>query len=217
MIRTFGTGDFIYLLEALRWTIGLTAIAAVGGGLLGLCVAFLRISPIAPLRFTAILYIQIVQGIPLLILLFLFYFGTEIVGLRLEAIVAASLGLIIYSSAFLGDIWRGCLQSIPKSQWEAAEALALTPRQRMQYVILPQATRIAIPPTVGFLVQIIKNTSLTSIIGFIELSRAGQLINNSTFQPFIVFSIVAALYFLICFPLSELSRRFERSLHVRSR
>jgi polar amino acid transport system permease protein len=217
MIRTFSLGDFVYLLEAARWTLGLTVIAALGGGLIGLGVAFMRIARWRALRLMASLYIQVIQGTPLLILLFLFYFGLDIIGLRLPAIVAAALGLVLYSSSFLAEIWRGCLEAIPRAQWEAAEALALTSWQRMRHVILPQAIRIAIPPTVGFLVQIVKNTSLTAIIGFVELSRAGQLVNNATFQPFAVFLTVAAIYFVICFPLSAASQRLERKMHVAGR
>lgn len=217
MIRTFGFSDFVYLIEAARWTLGLTLIAALGGGLIGLGFALMRISRWRALRIVAALYIQVIQGTPLLILLFLFYFGLDIMGLRLPAIVSAALGLVLYASSFLAEIWRGCLEAIPRAQWEAAEALALTTWQRMRHVILPQAVRIAIPPTVGFLVQIVKNTSLTAIIGFVELSRAGQLVNNATFQPFAVFLTVAAIYFAICFPLSEASQRLERKLNVARR
>src|SRR4029077_14171818 len=128
--------------------------------------------------------------------------------------VAAGLGLVIYASAFLAEIWRGCLQSVPKTQWEAAECLALTRWQRMTRVILPQAMRIATAPTVGFLVQIVKNTSLASVVSFIELAQAGKLVNNTIFEPFTVFLVVAAFYFAICFPLSVWSRSLERKLNV---
>ena len=87
----------------------------------------------------------------------------------------------------------------------------------MALVVLPQALRIATPPTVGFMVQIVKNTSLASVVGFVELARAGQVVNNSLFEPFLVFMLVAALYFLLCFPLSWWSRRLERGLAVRQR
>ena len=155
------------------------------------------------------------QGTPLLVTLFLFYFGLAVIGFdSLPAIVAAGLGLVVYSSAFLAEIWRGCLQSVPKTQWEAAECLALTRWQRMTRVILPQAMRIATAPTVGFLVQIVKNTSLASVVGFVELAQAGKLVNNTIFEPFTVFIIVAAFYFAICYPLSAWSRRLERKLNV---
>ncbi|MBS7544972.1 amino acid ABC transporter permease [Ancylobacter oerskovii] len=203
---------------AALWTLGLSAIAFIGGGLVGFAVALMRISPIRWLRYAAIGYIQIVQGTPLLILLFLIYFGIAIAGFQeVPALLAAGVGLTIYSSGFLAEIWRGCLQSVPKTQWEAAECLALTPWQRMTRVILPQAMRIATPPTVGFLVQIVKNTSLASVVGFVELAQAGKLINNSIFEPFTVFMVVAAIYFAICFPLSTWSRRLERKLNVSRR
>ncbi|MGO4436764.1 amino acid ABC transporter permease [Rhizobium sp. RAF56] len=197
------------------WTIGLSVIAFVGGSVLGLLLALARISPNALLRRFAAGYIQIVQGTPLLVTLFLFYFGLAVIGFdSLPAIVAAGLGLVIYASAFLAEIWRGCLQSVPKTQWEAAECLALTRWQRMTRVILPQAMRIATAPTVGFLVQIVKNTSLASVVGFIELAQAGKLVNNTIFEPFTVFLVVAAFYFAICFPLSVWSRSLERKLNV---
>ena len=125
--------------------------------------------------------------------------------------------MTIYVSAYIGEIWRGCIQAVPRTQWEAAECLALSRVQRMRLVVLPQALRIATPPTVGFMVQIVKNTSLASAIGFVELARAGQIINNSTFEPFVIFVIVAAMYFALCYPLSVLSRRLERSFHVAHR
>ncbi len=212
---TFSLVHLEFLGWAALWTLGLSAIAFIGGGLVGFAVALARISPVRGLRWAAIGYIQIVQGTPLLILLFLIYFGIAIVGFsEVPALAAAGLGLTIYSSGFLAEIWRGCIQSVPKTQWEAAECLALTPWQRMTRVILPQAARIATAPTVGFLVQIVKNTSLASVVGFVELAQAGKLINNSIFEPFTVFMVVAAIYFAICFPLSTWSRSLERKLNV---
>ncbi len=197
------------------WTIGLSAVGFIGGSVLGFSMALARISPSPLLRRLASGYIQIVQGTPLLVTLFLFYFGLAVIGLdSLPAIVAAGLGLVIYSSAFLAEIWRGCLESVPKTQWEAAECLALSRGQRMTRVILPQAMRIATAPTVGFLVQIVKNTSLASVVGFVELAQAGKLVNNTIFEPFTVFIVVAAFYFAICYPLSAWSRSLERKLNV---
>lgn len=215
MMPTFSTVHLEFIAWAALWTIGLSAIAFVGGGLVGFAVALARISQNRVLRYAAIGYIQIVQGTPLLILLFLIYFGIAILGFsEVPALLAAGLGLTIYASGFLAEIWRGCIESVPKTQWEAAECLALTPWQRMTRVILPQAARIATAPTVGFLVQIVKNTSLASVVGFVELAQAGKLINNSIFMPFTVFMVVAAFYFAICFPLSTWSRSLERKLNV---
>lgn len=212
---TFGPQHLWFLLIAAGWTLALSAIAFVGGGLLGFAVAMARISDNRILRGAAIVYVQVVQGTPLLILLFMIYFGLAIAGFDgLPALVAAGAGLTIYASGFLGEIWRGCIESVPKTQWEAAECLALSRWQRMRRVILPQAMRIATAPTVGFMVQIVKNTSLASVVGFVELSQAGKLINNSVFQPFVVFIVVAGFYFAICYPLSALSRGLERKLNV---
>jgi len=203
-----------YLLQAALWTIALSLIAFVGGGLFGFIIALLRTSRSTALRRLASGYIQIVQGIPLLVVLFIAYFGLSIAGFKLSALVAAAISFTIYCAAFLGEIWRGCIEAVPKTQWEASECLGFNRFEQLQKVILPQAARIAVPPTVGFMVQIVKNTSLASIIGFVDLSRAGQIINNSTFQPFTVFGVVALIYFCICYPLSSLSKSLERKLNV---
>ena len=137
----------------------------------------------------------------------------SIAGMGVSALAAASFALILYTSAFLTEIWRGCVASVPKGQWEASAALALTLREQLRYVVGPQALRIAIPPTVGFLVQVIKGTALASVIGFIELTKAGTMITNATFRPFTVYACVALLYFVLCYPLSAWSRALERKLH----
>jgi polar amino acid transport system permease protein len=213
----FNANHVVFLLQAAGWTLVLSLIAFVGGGLVGFVVALCRISPIRSLRWLSTGYVQLVQGTPLLILMFLAYFGLSIVGLSLPALVAAGISMTIYVSAYIGEIWRGCIQAVPRTQWEAAECLALSRVQRMALVVLPQALRIATPPTVGFMVQIVKNTSLASVVGFVELARAGQVVNNSLFRPFLVYMLVAGLYFLLCFPLSWWSRQLERRLLVAHR
>ena len=204
----------IYLLEAARWTVLLSLLAFVGGSLVGLPVALMRVSTFSMLRGLASAYIQLIQGTPLLIILFLSYFGLGIMGFKLVPIVAAGLSLTIYAAAFLGEIWRGCIEAVPRTQWEASDCLGLNRFQQYAYVILPQALRIAIPPTVGFMVQIVKNTSLASVIGFVELARAGQIVNNSTFEPFVIFTAVAIIYFALCYPLSVAARTLERRAHA---
>ncbi|MDP9629069.1 UNVERIFIED_ORG: polar amino acid transport system permease protein [Ensifer adhaerens] len=215
---TFGLTQFVFLLEAAVWTIVLSALGCIGGGVIGFIVALGRISPNRPVRWIATLFVQFIQGTPLLVLLFIVYFGLSIAGFNnLPAMIAAGVAITLYTAAFLAEIWRGSIQSIAKTQWEAAECLGLSRWQRMTRVILPQSLRIATPPTVGFLVQVVKNTSLASAIGFVELSQAGKLINNSTFQPFSIFMVVAAIYFVICFPLTLASRKLERKLNVSNR
>lgn len=212
MIREFSFNEFVYLLQATRWTMLLAAVAFVGGGVVGLAIALMRVAERRPLQGIAVAYIKVFQGTPLLMQLYLIYFGANMLGLRVEPWSAAALAFTLYASAFLGEIWRGCIQAIPKGQWEGGRSLALSYRHQLRFIILPQALQIATPPTVGFLVQLLKGTSLASIIGFVELTRAAQVVNNSTFRPFTVYAIVAALYFALCWPLSRFADRLERRL-----
>jgi polar amino acid transport system permease protein len=214
MIRPFGFDEVWFLVQSAGWTLVLTLAASLLGGALGLCVALTRVAVNPLARELARGYIAIVQGIPVLMVLFLSYYGLSHAGVEVPPIVAASLSLAIYSSAYLGDIWRGAIESVPKQQWEASASLALSRSQQYRYVILPQSVKIALPPTVGFLVQLVKNTSIVSIVSVVELTRAGQLVNNVTFQPFKVFVVVALIYLSICYPLSLASRRLEGSFRV---
>jgi polar amino acid transport system permease protein len=190
----------------------LSASGFLGGGVLGIVIALLRVSPRRALRWPAIGYIRVFQGTPLLLQLFLVFFGADMLGFGLGAYLSALLGLSLNAGAFLGEIWRGAIQSVPSGQWDAARALGLPYRALMLRVIAPQALRVALPPTVGFLVNLVKSTSLAAIIGFVELTRAGQILNNATFRPFTIFGTVALCYFLLCWPMSLASQRLEARL-----
>lgn len=203
-----------YLLNGLLWTVILTALAFVFGGAAGFLVMLARTSRRRWLRRVSLVLVQAVQGTPLLILIFLVYFGLGIFGVDVSPLFAAGLALTVYSAAFLGEIWRGCVEAIPKTQGEAAECLALSRWQALRDVILPQALRVATAPTVGFMVQVLKSTSLASVVGFVELTRAAQVINNSLFSPFFVFGVAGLFYFALCYPLSRWSRALERRLNV---
>lgn len=209
-MRTFGWSEFLFILEAAKWTMALSMIAFIGGAIGGLLIALSRTGENRLAQLLAGGFIRIFQGTPLLLQLFLVFFGAPVLGFDINPWVAAAVALILNSSAFLGEIWRGCIEAIPSGQWEAALALNLRYTARMRYVILPQAFKIALAPTVGYMVQIIKGTSLAAIIGFVEVTRSGQIINNATFQPLIVFSVVAAIYFVLCWPLSLLAAHMER-------
>ncbi len=209
MLQSFGPQSVQFLFQGLLWTIGLSVMTFVFGGIFGLIFAVGRSLGPRWLKLIIAAYIQLVQATPLLILLFLSFYGLSFLGLYFPPFAAAVISLTIYATAFLADIWRGCIEAIPRTQWEAADALALSRTQKLRYVILPQALRIALGPTVGFMVQIVKNTSVTALIGFVELTRAGQLLNNMTFQPFHVFLTVAAMYFCVCFPLSWWSEKLK--------
>lgn len=200
-------------------TLILSFFAFLGGGLIGFLIALLRVSPIFAFNGAAKLYISTIQGIPLLVLMGAIFFGSSMFSLgEIGPLSAAIFALSVYASAYLGEIWRGCIQSIEKEQWEAAECLGLSKRQRMSRVIIPQAVRIALPSTVGFLVQIVKNTSVASlIVGVPEIAYYSKVISNSTFDSFKWFGIAALLYFVICFPLAALSRKLERVTDVDNR
>jgi len=211
--RTFGLSEFLFLVAAVRWTLLLSLVAFIGGGVLGLVIAILRTTSSRFLRLLTNGYIQLFQGTPVLMQLFVFYYGLAVLfDVQVDAWPAVALAFTLYSGAFLGEIWRGSIQAIPRTQWEASACLSLGYFQQLRFVILPQAMRISIPPTVGFLVQLIKNTSIAAIIGFVEVTRAGQLIVNVTFQPMVVYPLVAALYFAVCWPLSLLARNLERRI-----
>ncbi|WP_085421309.1 amino acid ABC transporter permease [Xaviernesmea oryzae] len=209
MIRPFGWNEFWIIMLAAQWTIALSAIAFAGGGVGGLFIALARVSDSKWPRLLATGFIRVFQGTPLLMQLFLVFFGMNIFGFAINPWFAATIAFTLHASAFLGEIWRGCIEAVPPGQREAATALGLRYYNRMRYVILPQASKIAVAPTVGFLVQLIKGTSLAAIIGFTELTRQGQIINNATFSPFLVFGTVAAVYFVLCWPLSVLARQME--------
>jgi polar amino acid transport system permease protein len=166
------------------------------------------------LRYVASGYIQFVQAIPGLMLLLLFYYGVNLFGIRIDAWTAAVLAFSLSTSSFLAEIWRGCIQAVPIGQWDAARSLGLNFQRTLGLVILPQAVRMALPPTVGYMVQVVKGTSLAALIGFTELARAGTQINTITFEPLLVFGTVACIYFAMCWPLSLLSRYLERRLKV---
>lgn len=214
MIRPFGLHELAFLLQSAGWTLLLTLVASVLGGMLALVIAIARVSLNVLAREASRVYMSVIQGIPVLMVLFLSYYGLAQAGLELPPIVAASIALSIYASAYLGDIWRGAIQSVHQQQWEASGSLALTRFQQYRYVILPQSVRIALPPTVGFLVQLVKNTSIVSIVSVIELTRAGQLVNNLTFEPFKVFVTVALIYLAICYPMSRVSSYLEDKTRV---
>ncbi|MHA7678642.1 amino acid ABC transporter permease [Cupriavidus sp. PET2-C1] len=200
----------LFILRGAGWTLLLSAMGFVGGALVGLPLALARSRGGRVLRMATGAFVQLVQGVPLPVIMFVVYFGISVGGFDLPALVAAGIAMTAYSSAYLAEIWKGCIQAVPRTQWEAAECLALTPLQRVVHVILPQAARIAVAPTVSFLVQIVKNSSYAVVIGFFDLTYSARVVNNSTFEPFVVFSIAAVLYFAICYPLSTLSYKLER-------
>ena len=212
-------GNVVYvLLDATQWTIYLSLFAFAGGGVVGLVITLIRISGSKICSSIATAYVWLFQAIPLLMLLFLIGLGVPVFfQIDIAPWFAATLSLTLFTSAYMAEVWRGALESVPAGQWEAGAAFGLPFWRILQLVVAPQAIRIAIPPTIGFMVQIIKGTSLAYIIDYNDLMRWGKRIANSQLEgaePFIVFPMVAAIYFCLCFPLSLLSRRLEKRLLI---
>src|SRR6476620_6033271 len=189
-----GEAEFLFLLHGMKWTLALSAVAFAGGIVSGLIVALARTSDMRALQRATAGYIAVFQGTPLLMQLFVVYYALALAGLRLEAWQAVAIGFTLHASAYLGEIWRGSIEAVPRGQMEAAKALSLGYVSRMKDVILPQAIRISLPATIGFLVQLIKGTSLAAFVG-----------------------IVGAIYFLICWPLSLYGARLERQFAATTR
>lgn len=220
-LRDFGPNELTFLIMATRWTILLALIAFAGGGLIGLIVAALRVAPLPPLRWLAAGYIQFFMGTPILIQLFMAYYGSSLLGFRPDPWLAAALTFSFNGGAFFGEIFRGSIDAVPKGQWEASTALGFRFLPTLRLVILPQATKLMLPPTVGFMVQIVKTTSVASLIGLTELARAATQVNTVTFQPVLVFGTVSLIYFMLCWPLSlyagHLERKLGQGLQVKTR
>jgi len=212
-----GSLELLFLLKGLQWTVLLTLISFVGGSIIGLLVALARTSENRVLVTLTAAYTALFQGTPLLMQLFVVYYGLALLQLNIEPWIAVSIAYTAHASAFLGDIWRGGIEALPKGQSEAANALGISYASRMRYVILPQALKISLPATVGFMVQLLKGTSLAAIVGFVELTRAGQIVSNQLFQPLLVFGVVGLLYFALCWPLSLYGSRLEQKMALATR
>lgn len=212
-------GNVLYvLLDATQWTIYLSLTAFIGGGLIGLLVTLWKVVPNRALQFVASAYIWVFQAVPLLMLLFLIGLGIPVFfQISVPPWLAATIALTVFTGAFMADVWRGALQAVPEGQWEAGRAFGFGFWQTLRLIIAPQALRIATPPTVGFMVQVIKGTSLAYIIDFNDLMRWGKKIANSQLdgaEPFVIYPLVALIYFCLCFPLSLLSRHLEKTMLV---
>jgi polar amino acid transport system permease protein len=208
----FGIPEALLLATGLQWTVLLTLTGFVGGAVGGLLIALCRLSSVKAVRVATAAFIEVFRGTPLLLQLFVVFYGLSVLGFSLSAWSSVAICMTLNASAFLGEIWRGSIQALPVGQTEAARALGLHYLPRMRHVVLPQALKISLPATVGFLVQLLKGTSLASIVGFAELMRSGAIVANATFNPLFVYSLVAVLYFVLCWPLSLYGRHMEKRL-----
>ncbi|MCS3429866.1 amino acid ABC transporter permease [Klebsiella sp. BIGb0407] len=209
----FNANDLWLIIYSTRWTLYLSVLSFIGGAAGGILIAVLRTNRHLPVRLISTVYIRIFQGTPLIILLLLCFFSPSLfLGIDISPLLSAVIAFSLYASASTGEILRGAIQAVPEGTRDAAKMLGLNSFDSHVFIIFPQALRIATPSLVGFFIQLIKATSLASVIGFAELSRTAQIINNQTFKPFLIFMIVAVIYFLLCWPLSLLGRKLEKSL-----
>ena len=182
--------------------------------MVGLFILFLRVSRVRVLRDRHQDFIEFFQGTPLLMQLFLFFFGLALFGIEVSPWLAAGLALTLWTAPSSPRSGAAASRPSPRASGRPRPASRMSFIEQMRYVILPQALRIAIAPTVGFSVQVVKGTALASIIGFVELTKAGTMLTNATFQPFLVYSMVALIYFCLCFPLSWFANASKGSLDV---
>ncbi|GAS96106.1 ABC-type amino acid transport system, permease protein [Mycolicibacterium canariasense] len=214
MFQAIGWQHLSLILRGAVVTVQICVLSVLFGGLLGLFIGLMAAGTVRTLRWISAVYVAVIRGVPVLLIIFFVYFGIPLLvpGSSLAEYWAAVIALSIFASAYVAELVRGSIQALPRGQIEAAEALGLSYVDRMRWVILPQAARVIVPPGVGFLVVLIKDSSLVAVIGLIELTRAANIVSSQTADPILAYTLVGAFYFAICYVLSALSRRYERRL-----
>lgn len=202
------------LLDALWRTLSYTAVSFLGAVLLGLAVALLRLSRAWPARVVAAVYTELFKNIPLLAIIFLSYFGLASAGLRLDVFTAGCLSLVVFYAAYLSEIFRSAISGVHAGQTEAGQALGLGKAGIFGHIVLPQAVRQALPGTNTMLVDLLKSTSLLVTVSAAELMSEGRLITSSTFRALEVYLVISAIYFALCYPLSQLLLLLERKVRA---
>nr|WP_289891345.1 amino acid ABC transporter permease [Virgibacillus pantothenticus] len=198
-----------FVLSGLPMTLLVSIIGMLIGLVLGLLLALARNSNYYFLKLPARLYISFMRGTPMLVFLFILYFGLPVIGIKLTALMAACLGFGLNSAAYIAEIDRASLNSIDKGQWESAKALNLTYWQTLRKVILPQAVRIAIPPLTNVFMDLVKATSLAAVITVPELFQKTQIVAGREFDAMTMYILVALIYWPICIVIAFIQERLE--------
>jgi len=204
--------NFAYLLRGAEFTLLLSAGSIALSTAIGVGVALLHVFAVAPIRILVELYLFLARGIPLLILLFAMYYMLPYVGIDLQPTIGGILVIGVYYGAFMSQVFRAAILSLPKNQWDAARGLGMRRSLMLEIVIFPQAFRIAAAPFVNTCMQLIKSTSLVSIIGLWELTMAGRETVERTLAPFQIFAGVALIYFCLCYSLAAYGRQLEKRM-----
>lgn len=205
-----------FLLSGLQMTLVISAITLVASVVLGMIVALADMSRLLPVRLLGQLWGEVVRNTPILVqLLWVYYVLPIVFGVEISAFAACIIGLSIYSSAFIAEVYRAGIQSVPKGHREAAQVLGLSQFHTFSRIILPQAIRTTLPPLAANFVQLIKYSSLASVISVEEVTRRATELSSTTFRPLEIFSFVALIYLVICWPLAQAIRIWERRLAAR--
>jgi polar amino acid transport system permease protein len=202
------------LVDGIQRTVQFTVAGFVGAAVLGLVLALLRLSSLRILRLPAAVYTEVFKNVPLLAIIFVTYFGLASIGLRLDVFQAGTLSLVIFYAAYLSEIFRSAISGVHGGQQEAAQALGLGWISTFGFVVFPQALRLALPGTNTMLVDLLKSTSLLVTISAAELMSQGRLITSATFRALEVYLVIAAIYFALCYPLSQALLWLERRIRA---
>ncbi|OCP22551.1 MULTISPECIES: amino acid ABC transporter permease [unclassified Ensifer] len=209
------TADLFAILRGLPWTVALTLGAFLAGAVLGVPLVAARQSRILPLRFLAMVFIQIVRGIPPILWLFIIFFGLGMSVFPISPFNAALAGLGLIAAANMAEIYRGALASIHFGQWEASSALNLGRWHTLTDVVAPQAFRVALPSAASYLIGLMKETAVASTIGVSELAFQGNQLSQLTFRGLEVFALVGMFYILLSLPVAWLSRVADSYLQAK--
>ncbi|TDF97151.1 amino acid ABC transporter permease [Paenibacillus piri] len=196
----FKYGDMY--LEGFWNTLQVSLIALAGSFILGTLIAIMRIAPLRPLNWLGTAFVEFIRNIPLILIVFFFFLGPSVLGVPLSGFTAGTLGLTIYTAAFIAEAVRAGIQTVPKGQTEAARASGLTYNQAMRFVVLPQALKIVIPPIGNQFLNLVKNSSVLSVVAGLDLMYYADLISTKSFVTFSVYIFVAMFYLVITIPLS---------------
>ena len=209
-------GSFDFLMSGLQLTLIVSALTLVLAMVLGLIIALLDMSRWRVLRWIGISIGEVVRNTPILVqLLWVYYVLPIVFGIRIESLVALVIGLSLYQAAFISEVYRSGIQSVPKGHTEAAQVLGLSPLQSFMRIVLPQAVKMTLPPLASNFVQLIKFSSLGAVISVSEITRRGMELSATNFRPLETFTFIAVVYFFICWPLAMAIRWWERRLQNR--
>ena len=202
-----------YYLTGIKITLLLSLLSLVIGSILGALLSFLRLSKIKFLRFVSTIYIELVRGTPMMVQIALVYFGSFVImGVNMDGFLAALIAVSLNSGAYVAEIIRSGIQSIDKGQVEASRSLGISEKQTMRHIILPQAIKNILPALGNEFITLIKETAVASTIGVADLMFASKIVQSNSFQPFTPLIIVAGIYFIFTFTLSQLLGILERRL-----